>query len=83
MITGLVLYTSWFFQTHQTRFLVPVTPALALIAAYNARIEREYLLANAQRIAADVVPLMQPPPDANPENAQVAIADGSTRPWNW
>jgi len=30
---GVVLYTSWFFQTHQTRFLLPVAPVMSLIAA--------------------------------------------------
>jgi 4-amino-4-deoxy-L-arabinose transferase-like glycosyltransferase len=28
-----VFYTAWFFQTHQTRFLMPVLPVLALLAA--------------------------------------------------
>jgi len=30
---GLAFYTAWFFQTHQTRFLMPTTPILALLAA--------------------------------------------------
>lgn len=32
----LVFYTAWFFQTHQTRFLLPVTPIFALVAATAA-----------------------------------------------
>ena len=32
-IIALVFYTSWFLQTHQTRFLLPATPILALLAA--------------------------------------------------
>ena len=30
-IISLIFYTSWFLQTHQTRFLMPVLPALALM----------------------------------------------------
>ncbi|MFN8491989.1 MAG: glycosyltransferase family 39 protein [Caldilineaceae bacterium] len=30
---ALIFYTSWFLQTHQTRFLLPATPILALLAA--------------------------------------------------
>lgn len=29
---GAAFYTAWFFQTHQTRFLMPTTPILALLA---------------------------------------------------
>lgn len=32
-ILGLIFYTSWFLQTHQTRFLMPTTAILALVAA--------------------------------------------------
>ncbi len=32
LITG-IFYTSWFFQTHQSRFLMPATPFLAILAA--------------------------------------------------
>lgn len=32
-VLGVVYYTSWFFQTHQTRFLMPATSVLALLAA--------------------------------------------------
>ena len=32
-IIAVVFYTAWFFQTHQTRFLMPVLPVLALLAA--------------------------------------------------
>jgi len=34
---GLVYYTNWFFLTHQTRFLMPTLPVLALIAAAGVR----------------------------------------------
>jgi hypothetical protein len=30
-IISLIFYTSWFFQTHQTRFFMPVLPVLALL----------------------------------------------------
>lgn len=32
---GLIYYTLWFLQTHQSRFLMPTTPVLALLAAYG------------------------------------------------
>lgn len=33
VLIGLVYYTSWFLQTHQTRFLMPASSVLALISA--------------------------------------------------
>jgi hypothetical protein len=33
---GIIYYTVWFFQTHQSRFLIPTTPVLALLAASGA-----------------------------------------------
>jgi hypothetical protein len=35
-LLALIFYTSWFFQTHQTRFLLPATPIFALLAAAGA-----------------------------------------------
>ena len=32
-LLALVLYTNWFFQTHQARFMMPVLPVLALVGA--------------------------------------------------
>lgn len=32
-LLGIVFYTSWFFQTHQTRFLMPTTSILAILSA--------------------------------------------------
>ncbi len=32
-VITLLYYTAWFFQTHQTRFLMPVTPLMALLSA--------------------------------------------------
>lgn len=34
-LLGLIYYTLWFLQTHQSRFLMPTTPVLALLAAYG------------------------------------------------
>lgn len=34
-VLALLFYTSWFFQTHQARFLVPILPALAMIVAIS------------------------------------------------
>ena len=33
--TTLIVYTIWFFTTHQTRFLMGIVPSLALLAAYT------------------------------------------------
>ena len=49
--------------------------ALAIVGAYNTRAEREYLRSNAVRIASDVLPLLQPPPDANPDRAQIEMRE--------
>ncbi len=41
--TGAIVYTIWFFTTHQTRFLMGVVPALVLLAAYAfARLLRRW-----------------------------------------
>ncbi len=34
-LLALIYYTLWFLQTHQSRFLMPTTPVLAVLAAYG------------------------------------------------
>ncbi len=34
-ILAMIYYTLWFLQTHQSRFLMPTTPVLAVLAAYG------------------------------------------------
>ncbi len=35
LLCAVIFYTSWFFQTHQTRFFMPVTPIIALLAGLS------------------------------------------------